>query len=192
MVTIRHVSDDEVSLARTLHNRFTAQDKSLETIRSWYEEVQELFLFAVDEGSVIGVTTGRRWETGEASLAGIGLEPDRRGEGIGTRLVERFEAEARQAGIERLTVASAGGYVDRFYLDCGFHPERILVMDPADGPDGYADSDYDLTWDRNEDGSRKCYVDAPEYDPELLDDVRDAFGDDGAIYIMAKRVDGTE
>jgi len=189
MVTIRRVTDEELSRARALHNRFTGQDKSRETIRSWYEDVPALFLLAVDDGSVIGVTTGRLWEAGEASLAGIGLEPGRRGEGIGTRLVEQFEANAREAGIERLTVASAGGYVDRFYLDCGFSPERILVMNPAGGPENYADSAHDLTWARNEDGSRKCYVEVTEHDPGVLNDVREEFGDDEAIYIMAKRLD---
>jgi N-acetylglutamate synthase-like GNAT family acetyltransferase len=189
MVTIRQVPEEELSLARALHNRFTAQDKSGETIRAWYDEVPGLFLFAVDDESVIGVTTGWLLEDHEASLAGIGLEPDRRGEGIGTRLVERFEANAREVGIERLTVASAGGYVDEFYRDCGFHPERILVMNPTGGPATYEDTEYDLTWARNDDGTRKCYVEATEYDQSFLEEVRDKFDDDEAIYLMAKQVD---
>jgi predicted N-acetyltransferase YhbS len=148
-----------------------------------------LFLFAVDDESVIGVTTGRLWEAGEASLAGIGLEPNRRGEGIGTRLVERFESNARERGIERLTVASAGGYVDQFYLDCGFEPERILVMNPTGGPAAHEDTEYDLTWARNDDGTQKCYVEAAEYDQSFLDEVRQEFDDDEAIYLMAKQLD---
>lgn len=186
MVTIRRIREDEVELARNLHNRFTAQDKSMETVHSWYEEVPDLFLFAVDGDAVIGVCTGRSRGKREASLAGIGIEPDRRSEGIGTQLLERFEANASEAGIERLSVASAGGRVDSFYLNNGYSPEKILVMDPDGGPEDYDAARFEIEWDRNEDGTRKCYVNVAEYDPVVLETVREAFNDDHAIYIMAK------
>lgn len=186
MVTIRLVKDDEVGLARDLHNRFTAQDKSMETVHSWYEEVPSLFLFAVDGDAVIGVCTGRPQGDREASLAGIGVERNRRGEGIGTRLVERFEENAKEVGIKRLSVASAGGRVDDFYIDNGFRAEKILVMNPERRPEDYNDSNFDIEWDRNEDGSRKCYINVTEHEPAVLDTVRDTFDDDHAIYIMAK------
>lgn len=189
MTSIRRVKDDEVALARELHNRFTAQDKSMARVRSWYEAVPDLFLFAVEGDEVVGVCTGRPSGERDVSLAGIGLEPDRRGEGIGTRLLERFEDNARAIGVERISVASAGGRVDDFYVDNGFRPEKILVMNPAAGPADYADVDFDVEWDRNEDGSRKCYVDVTEHDPAVLEAVRNEFGDDHAIYIMAKELD---
>jgi len=192
MVEIRRVEPDEVPLARALHNRFTAQDRSLDTVRTWYEAVPELFLFAVDDGEVIGVTTGRRGEGGasdEGGLAGIGLEPDRRAEGIGSRLLRQFEANARDRGVERIGVASAGGYVDRFYTDAGFEAERILVMDPAGEPGDYEDTRYDPEWVERDDGAWKCYVDVTGHDPAVLDRVRETFGDEEAIYIMTKRLD---
>lgn len=188
MTRIRRVEDGEVALARDLHNRFTAQDKSMEQVRSWYEAVPALFLFVVAGDEVIGVSTGRPRGDREASLAGIGIEPDRRGEGIGTRLFERFEDNARESGIERLSVASAGGRVDSFYIDNGFSPEKILVMDPDEGPENYADTEFDSEWDTNEDGSRKCYVDVTEHDPAFLETVRTEFDDDHAIYIMGKEI----
>lgn len=188
MITIRRVEDDEVALARDLHNRFTAQDKSMETVHSWYEEVPSLFLVAIERDEVIGVCTGRPRGEREVSLAGIGLESNRRGEGIGTRLVKRFEETASELGIERISVASAGGKVDDFYIDNGFRPEGILVMNPAEGPEGYVGTDFDIEWNRNEDDSRKCYVDVTEYNPSILETVRDEFDDNNAIYIMAKEL----
>jgi len=186
MIRIRRVKDDEVALAQELHNRFTAQDKPMAQVRSWYEEVPRLFLFAVEGNTVIGVCTGRPRGEREVSLAGIGLESDRRGEGIGTRLINRFEDNAREVDIERITVASAGSKVDNFYIDNGFRPEKILVMNPAGRPEDYADTDFDVEWDRNDNGSRKCYVTVAEHNPEVLETVRNEFDDDHAIYIMAK------
>lgn len=189
IITICRVEDDEVALARDLHNRFTDQEKPMETVRSWYEEVPSLFLFAVADDEVIGVCTGRPRDKREVSLAGIGLEPDRRGEGIGTRLVKRFEDNARDVGIERISVAAAGGEVDDFYPDNGFRPEQTLVMNPAGGPEDYDDTGFDREWDGNEDGSRKCYVDVNGYDSAVLETVQNEFDDNHALYILAKDLD---
>lgn len=189
MVSIRRVTDGEVELARELHNQFTTQEKSMAQVRSWYSAVPELFLFAVEDGAVIGVCTGRPRGEREVSLAGIGIESDRRGEGIGTRLIERFEDTAREIGVERFTVVSAGVRVDEFYLDSGFSPESILVMNPAEGPDAYTDTEFDIEWDRNEDGSDKCYVTVTDYDPAVLESVRNVFDDHHATYIMTKPLD---
>lgn len=189
MVTIRRVKDDDVALARDLHNCFTAQDRSIATVRSWYEAVPGLFLFAVD-GDVIGVCTGRPQGDQEVSLAGIGVESSRRGEGIGTQLVRQFEENAREVGIDRVSVASAGDRVDDFYIDNGFKPEKILVMDPAGEPGDYDGTDFDVEWDRNEDGSQKCYVNVTEHDTTVLETVRDEFDDDNASYIMVKELSG--
>jgi GNAT superfamily N-acetyltransferase len=188
MVTVRRVVSDEVPLARELHNRFTAQDRSLDEVRSWYDAVPELFLFAVEDDAVLGVTTGRDGGDEGVSLAGIGVEPGRRAEGIGSQLLERFEANARDVGAERIGVASAGGYVDRFYVDAGFEPEQILVLNPASEPGDYGETPYAVRWDRREDGGRECYVDVSDHDEEFLSTVRGEFGDEEAIYRMAKRL----
>jgi GNAT superfamily N-acetyltransferase len=197
MVTIRRVGRDELDVARRLHNQFTAQDRSSETVRGWYEAVPSLFLFAIEapDSAPVGVATGRPGSDGSASLAGLGLTPDRRGEGIGSRLLERFEANALDAEFDRISVASAGGYVDEFYADCGYGPICILVMAPDGAPGDYRDTAFDVRWDRNEYGSRKLYVESDESggfgdrpDQNRLEAVREAFGDDEAIYIMAKHL----
>jgi N-acetylglutamate synthase-like GNAT family acetyltransferase len=186
MVRIRRVGTEEVALARDLHNRFTAQDRSIAAIRSWYNDVPSLFLFAIEGDEAIGVCTGRSRGENTVSLAGIGVEPNRRGEGIGTELLEQFEENAREAGIERVSVASAGGRVDGFYLENGFKPEKILVMNPAGRPRDYNRTDFDIEWGTNDDGSPKCYVHVSKYDPTVVEQVRDEFEDDHAIYIMVK------
>jgi len=197
MVAIRRVEPQELTLARDLHNRFTAQDRSMATVRSWYEAVPDLFLFAEpdSEGGPIGICTGRPVDESdaggdsEAVLAGLGLEPDRRGEGIGTRLVETFHANAAAMGIDRVSVGSAGGYVDEFYAACGYEPECLLVMtSPAALPEDYRDLGYDIVEERTDDGVRKLYIDVEGLDQSFREDAGAAFGADEAIYIMAKEL----
>lgn len=40
----------------------------------------------------------------DALLRSVAVEPDRRGEGYGTAIVDALEAEAREAGVDRLTL----------------------------------------------------------------------------------------
>jgi len=83
MVVIRQVDPPELELARELHNRFTAQERSTATVRSWFEAVPELFLFAENGGDPIGVCTGRPADESEAGgyvdefYAACGYEPER-------------------------------------------------------------------------------------------------------------------
>ena len=81
----------------------------------------------VPDGDLVGVCTGHRRGDASAELAGLGVLPERRREGIGTRLVEQFEENAAEGGFERISVGSAGGDVDNFYAALGYEPESELV-----------------------------------------------------------------
>lgn len=188
MVSIRPLEAPEIDAARRLHNRFTAQDVSLETIRSWYEDAPALFVGAFDGDEAFGICLGRRRTDVHAELAGLGLSPERRRDGIGTRLVERFEANAAATGIQTVSVASAGGYVDRFYAANGYSPESVLVRATGGLPENHRDRGFDVVRERTDGDTRKLYVDADHADPnpDFVAAVREAFGDDDAIYIMEK------
>lgn len=190
MVSVRPLSAPEIDSARRLHNRFTGQDISLETIRAWYDDAPALFVGAFDDNEAFGICLGRRHTDARAELAGLGLPPERRRDGIGTRLVERFEANAAAAGIETVSVASAGGYVDRFYATNGYSPDSVLVRATGGLPENHRDLGFDVVEERTDGDTRKLYVDADhaDPDPDFLEAVRGAFGDDDAIYIMEKEL----
>jgi ribosomal protein S18 acetylase RimI-like enzyme len=123
-------------------------------------------------------------------LVGIGVDPDRRGRGIGSSLLQRFETEAKALGVEEITVGSAGGDVDRFYVNHGYSPESILVRaTPETHPSDVGDLGYEVVEERRQrDGSVKFYLAVEDRDPSELQTVRDRFGDGEAIYIMQKTI----
>ncbi|MFB6186530.1 MAG: GNAT family N-acetyltransferase, partial [Halobacteriaceae archaeon] len=189
MTTIRSIRSPEIEIAHRLHNRFTDQDTSLATIKSWYEQVPELFIGVYDNNTPIGICIGRKRDSAHAELAGLGVIPEYRQQGIGTRLLERFEHNAKNIGIERITLGSAGGYVDQFYVDNGYTPEKILVRVSTEQlPNDDNDVEYEIIEEKEENGTRKIYINATEVDQSYLNDIRTTFGDDEAIYIMAKHL----
>ena len=113
----------------------------------------------VPDGDLVGVCTGHRRGDASAELAGLGVLPERRREGIGTRLVEQFEENAAEGGFARISVGSAGGDVDNFYAALGYEPESELVR-----------------------------LDAGVVDHEYLDAVRETL-DEEAIYIVRKSLE---
>lgn len=190
MVTIRSVSEADLDVAHHLHNRFTGREKPLETIRSWYEDTPELFGIAYEDENPVGSCTGKKRTATDAELAGLGVEPDFRRRGIGSRLVEQFEDNAAAIGIERIDVAAAGGCVDQFYAENGYVATSILVRSsPDELPEDYRERGYDILEERTDGETRKLYIDVDARDQSYLEAVRETFADDEAIYIMEKTLE---
>jgi GNAT superfamily N-acetyltransferase len=87
-------------------------------------------------GHLQAVSRGLEWEVLNTAVA-----PERRGEGIGRRLLERAAAEAWAAGAMRLVLATATADLGnlRFYQRCGLRMERI-VADAFTPDTGYPDA----------------------------------------------------
>jgi len=62
------------------------------------------------------------------TLDGIAIAEPYNGHGRGGRLLAFFEDAAGTLGYDRVSVGSAGGYVERFYLKNGFRPIEFKVM----------------------------------------------------------------
>ena len=89
------------------------------TVREWIRETQ-VFVAETDEGVVGGV----RLETteGVATISRLGVRERWKGEGIGSRLLERAEQAAREAGhtTVRLTTPDEHPFLPEFYHSHGY------------------------------------------------------------------------
>jgi GNAT superfamily N-acetyltransferase len=97
-----------------------------------------LLLAAVANGTVVGHLVGfhlpasSMWLGARAELVSMYVQPDRRGAGVGSRLVEDFCAWARERGADRLQVTAyiANDGAVRFYQRHGFAPvSTVLAAD---------------------------------------------------------------
>lgn len=85
-------------------------------------------------GEVIGVCFG--WgrsldvpTDSSFALDGIAVREEYQKNGYGKILIEAFEKAAAEYGYSLISVGSAGGYVEKFYMDCGFIPKEYKVWD---------------------------------------------------------------
>ena len=81
-----------------------------------------IFLVAYRNGQPIGCGAVRLLDPTTAEVKRMYVEPALRGGGIGRRLVEALEAEARRLGAERLVLETGARQVEALalYTRCGF------------------------------------------------------------------------
>lgn len=95
------------------------------------------FLALVDGSDVLGVAFGWPRRVVDPAddafqLSGIAVRWEHWRRGLGRRLLAAFEAAAAGYGAARVSVGSAGGFVEEFYLACGYAPRQYKVwMDGA-------------------------------------------------------------
>lgn len=101
----------------------------------------ELFLVAVDDGAVIG-TVMAGYDGHRGWLYYLAAAPNRRGEGVGRRLVEAAEERLLALGCPKvqLMVRPENEAARGFYDSLGYEPfdiwatgKRLIVDGPADG-----------------------------------------------------------
>lgn len=186
MVEIAPVHADEVPAVAELRSQ-RLEDTAVESVREWRREHPGLVVGAYADGELVGFATGDDGYGDCAHLNGIGVRKSHTCRGIGSALLDRFEAEAAAAGFPCVSLGSAGGYVDEFYLANGYEAESVLVrLDPDDVPADYADRGYEIVEERLDEGFRKLYVGVDEHDFDFVESVREDFDDPEAIYIMRK------
>lgn len=94
-----------------------------------YEKIfPKAFIAVTENDEIIGAVFGWSREIEfpddkSFALDGIAVRYDRQKNGIGSRLLERFEKAAEQYGAKSVSVGSAGGYVEKFYTDRGYIPQ---------------------------------------------------------------------
>jgi ribosomal protein S18 acetylase RimI-like enzyme len=94
------------------------------------------FVAEDETGDLVGFVCGFLSQTdpSEAYIHFVGVSPDRRGEGIGRRLYERFFEEVREAGraVVRCVTAPANEGSVAFHEALGFEVDRVVA--DYDGP----------------------------------------------------------
>lgn len=109
-------------------------DSSPKKMRERSELFPEAFIALDRDGEVIGVCFG--WARGldvhgDSSfvLDGIAVKSEFQKNGYGKILLDAFEKAASGYGYSLISVGSAGGYVEKFYMDCGFTPKEYKVWE---------------------------------------------------------------
>ena len=103
-------------------------------LKHFYELFPKAFLVLLQEDEVIGVAFGwhRKLQVPEDDsfvLNGIAVRYDHQRKGYGKHLLNAFEQAVKEYDAPSVSVGSAGGYVEKFYIDCGYIPTEYKVWE---------------------------------------------------------------
>ena len=126
--TVRRARTEDVPALMALRYEVFCVEQGVPTeLERDERDARALHLVAEDRGEVVGTC---RLIPGEGSwtLGRMAVRADRRGTGIGRRLVELAHAEAREGGARRMTLA-AQVPVQGFYAGRGYISRGEIFMD---------------------------------------------------------------
>lgn len=200
MVAVRTAEPEELDGLLAFEREYVGTDATIDDYVGRYAAVPETFLVAIDpdaerdssgpsdppwEQSVVGVASGAPGDPVE--VAGIAVRADRRGEGIGRRLLAAFEANAAAYG--SAVSAAAASNVEGFYLSAGYTPEKVLLQVPEEAlPPDYRRRVPLVSEQRPKPGVRFLYAELDEYDPRISEGLRRAVNAAEANVIFEKPV----
>ncbi len=93
-----------------------------------YSRYSELYIGCYDGERLIGIAYG--FVRGNiVTLQGIAVIHERWRRGIGTKILKFFENRVKLIGKKTVGVGSAEGFVEKFYLKCGYRPVEIQAKD---------------------------------------------------------------
>jgi len=200
MVTVRAAEREELDELLAFEREYVGTDATIDDYVGRYAAVPETFLVAeaMDaepdpagppdppwDRSVVGVASGAPGDPVE--VAGIGVRADRRGEGIGRRLLAVFEDHAATYG--SAVSAAAADNVEGFYLSAGYTPQKVLLQVPEESLPRDYERRVPLLGERSpKPGRRFLYADFDEYDPQVREGLRRAVNAAEANTIFEKPV----
>lgn len=109
-------------------------DSNQDKMKEYAVIFPKAFIALVQNHEIIGVVFGwdRKLEHPEDNsfvLDGIAIKYVYEKRGYGKILLKAFEESARGYGASVVSLGSAGGYVEKFYMDCGYLPKEYKVWD---------------------------------------------------------------
>lgn len=107
---------------------------SQEKMKRYSERFPKGFVALIKDDEVAGVAFG--WlrsiehpDDDSFMLDGIAVRYDYQKQGYGKLLLSAFEKAAADYGAPSVSVGSAGEYVERFYIDCGYIPVQYKIWE---------------------------------------------------------------
>ena len=191
---VRTLGDSDLAQAYEIKNEYLDQSPypPWAAMRAKYPD---LFAGLFHRAKLVGICYGwpfheQRPEVRDAILLnGIAVVHPFNGQGHGGRLLRFFEGQVARRGAARITLGSAGGYVDRFYVKNGYAPTHFMIRFPADRePSPSLRAKYRIENERVVAGTRVLYAAVDTLDKALRERLKRDFTTDDVVAIMETRL----
>lgn len=163
-----------------------------------YKKYPHLFIGYYLEHGLIGVCFGypfqevRPKETERLLLQGIAIAAPYHGAGRGSKLLKYFETAAAKTGDWIISLGSADGYVEGFYLKNGYIPVSLKIeINTSDCLEGYVNESHIIQETIRNDDCMGLYLQVADYDTVDKDSLTKEYKGYHSFFIFEKPVGTT-
>ena len=179
---------EQKETARKLVSDYVGESDG-EKFNEYFESHPNLAVGCTNEkGEIVGVCFGFPRDEETVLLQGIAIHSDYSGSGLGSKLIKLFEDAVIRAGYHKITLGSAEGYVEHFYLKNGYRPVEYMIEVEGDDEIGPPEG-FEVKGSRKEGNKTIFYISNNNgYQPEQKDLLKKHFGVSKVIFLFEKEL----
>ncbi|MCL2363031.1 MAG: hypothetical protein FWC71_00020 [Defluviitaleaceae bacterium] len=141
------------------------------------------------KSELIGVCYGGAGKDGDFSLDGIAIVHPHNAQGWGGELLAFFEAQVAALGYTSVSLGSADGYVERFYLKNGYTPTELKMYVTADcDPSSAKDASLPVSYTQPEGSRLKLVFSVDNYHEIDKASLCKHYNGSDAFYVFVKKL----
>jgi len=136
---LKHIISCEVQIWESLHEflpdsfvnhniETLRRPEALENFKRFIENKEVIFLIATENNEIIGVASGMVREDGVGHLGFLGVKPECRRKGVGSRLLKEYLKETKKRKAHKIWLFTAPSLHSAIalYVKTGFVPEGYM------------------------------------------------------------------
>jgi hypothetical protein len=138
---------------------------------------------------MIGVCYGFEIDSENFMLDGIAVVQPYNAAGRGGELIALFEEEVSKLGYKNISLGSADGYVERFYIKNGYTPTELKIyVDYSGWEEKSANYKYPVAYTQTEGKYTKLVIKVQDYYSMNQDEIREHYNGSSSFFVFEKRV----
>lgn len=167
-------------LSKSLHfKKKWTRGRSYSYEKNKWFKLPTLVIGCYDKQRLIGFCTGsKRKGLDSVILNSIAVKTKYQRHGWGSKILHFFENEAKKLGERKVSVGSAGGYVERFFLKNGFYPHSFFVRIRRNKvPKNYKEKGFTIIGERGNKYVKILFIEIKnkEYNPKNKDFIKEEY-----------------
>lgn len=158
-------------------------------LEKMYNECPEAFIGYYIDNILVGVCYGCRTNSEYFQLDGIAVICPHNAHGRGKKLLEFFESSVFKLGYRYISLGSAGGYVERFYIRNGYVPVELKILTKnKDFVSQTKDTKYPISYFQKQGQFIKLVIKVIDYEKMDKDEITKYYDGIDSFYIFEKKI----
>lgn len=157
-------------------------------LKSWYYNNHNLFAGYYLDDNLIGVCFGKQKGKTEIQLSGIAVIHPYNKQGRGSKLIKYFENVVKTTKYEKISLGSADGYVEHFYLKNGYKAMSLKILTDNDAWQNKTHAMYPVSRVETQEGCTKLVIEDIDYETADKKQICEFYNGCDCFYVFEKSI----